>query len=124
MIHSRNHEQANRLRGLGGASHLLDHCFVIIDGRARSDVSVGPAVIENQLALVRDESLQVCASGVDGAVVHLICQARVSVQIKIPPIPVGITEDHVFEIIARRGKWLRTANDRPPSQLAARREAR
>ena len=73
---------------------------------------------------MRGEALQIGAGGVNGAVIHLVGQSRVTVQVERPPIPVGIPEDYVFEIIGPRAKWLRTAGDGPPSQLAARFEPR
>jgi len=42
MIHAWNHEQADRLRGLGDASQLRLHFFEIIDSRTGSDIGVGP----------------------------------------------------------------------------------
>ena len=72
---------------------------------------------------MRRETRQVGAGGVDGVVIHAVGKSGVRVQVEGPPIPIGVAKDHVFKIIAGRGKWFRAARDGAPSQFAARLES-
>ena len=117
MRHPRDHEQPHGIGDLVLA-HFLDDALVVVDGRHRRDHLVGPAVIHEQLSFVAQERAQVGIGGIEQAVVDAHRALVITVQVERAPIPVGILEDHVAELVEREVIRLRAARLRGPAQFA------
>jgi hypothetical protein len=59
MVHPRRHEQTKGVLRIVGSTHRGDHAVVIVDGIVRGDSRVVPAVIQEELSLVRDKFFQI-----------------------------------------------------------------
>ena len=64
------------------ASESLRHGFVVADNAARSDVRVGVALVHQQLSAVPRERFQVRIGGVNGAIVQLIGEGNVGIEVE------------------------------------------
>ena len=90
MPHAGHHEEAREVAGVL-AAHLVHDALVVLDGVDRRDPRVGPAGIEQQLAAVRLELLEIGIGRVDEAD-RAIDDRHVAVEIERVPVVVRVLE--------------------------------
>ena len=106
-----------------GSPLSCDRRFVELNAGAGSDLLIGPAVIDEQLAAVfregREMGIEVVHVLVD--VIRLCC---VTLQVEGSPVPVGIVIDDVAELVQKKIGRLRAAGEASPAQFGAGLKAR
>src|SRR6266567_1536954 len=117
--HSRDHKQTYPIGGLRTAAHFVQHALVVMDGRQRRHILIAPAVIHQKLAAVLRERRKVGVDRIDRAIVDLVGESNVGLDIKRPPIPIWILEDDVLELIDIIWVWLRSSRLGGPAELGA-----
>jgi hypothetical protein len=96
----------------------IDDGVVEVDRRARSDLLVGPALIEQQLSAAFRKRPEMRVESID-ILVHGICLRGVAVEIEGLPVPAGVLVDDVAELVPEELRWIRPAGETRPAQLRA-----
>jgi len=96
MIHARHHEQRDAVGRCVGTDRL--HDFLVVDrARLRRHLLIGPAVVHQQLAAVREERLQVRIAGEQRAAVGRRRLLDAFRDLERAPVPPRILEQNVRE---------------------------
>src|SRR4051812_531467 len=122
VVHAGGHEEAKGRVDLGGSTHLRGNTVEVVDGIEGSNELIIPAVIDDQLAAVREVGLEIWVGGADQILVELVREGDVLVEIESEEVPAQIVEDDVLEVRERNSKGLGTG-ERGPGALAAKRHA-
>ena len=103
VAHARHHERAHRLVDGLLVRRRREHALVVVDGVLRRNARVAPAVIDEQLAAVRDELREIRVNGVEPRR-GLVGQRDVAVEVQLLRIPLLVLEDDVLEEVRRRSR--------------------
>ncbi len=99
----------------------LEDGVVVVDGVLRCDEAVGETVVEDELAAVGEEGLEVGVGCGESSVVDLLGDGYVGVEVEGAGVPFGVFEDDVFEVGGGDGK--RWRGEGVPRDLTAGLEA-
>src|SRR5215831_11344220 len=98
MIHPRNHEETHGVVSRP-FSDSCSHTVVIVNCGLRSKSRVVPAVIQQQLSAMTEETRQIRIGGVDGVVIDFIRPRQVPFSVKRPIVPCWVLESQIPELL-------------------------
>ena len=97
MSHPRKHEQADRISRR--PAHRRQNTLVIVDSVERSDIWIAPSVIHQQLSTVAEEFLQIRIHGASRAIVDLVGNGHVAIEVQSAKVPVRVVERYEFKAV-------------------------